>query len=95
MNSKNGWFQSLGLQGGGRWRVPEFTPKTPGPVASADKINQRDLLLFRKRPEASDSCQRYSANWTGDNMTYNTHTMLVGNYVTGSALRLLLSWFRP
>ncbi|OLQ02897.1 hypothetical protein AK812_SmicGene14200 [Symbiodinium microadriaticum] len=22
----------------------------------------------------------YSTNWTGDNMTYNTHTMLVGNY---------------
>ncbi|OLP84323.1 hypothetical protein AK812_SmicGene34812 [Symbiodinium microadriaticum] len=26
----------------------------------------------------------YAANWTGNNMTYNTHTMLVGNYVRDS-----------
>ena len=38
MDAKNRWFQPLGKQGGGRWRVLELTPKMPGPVASADSF---------------------------------------------------------
>ena len=37
MNAKSGWVQTFPLQGRRiRWRVLELTPKTPGPVASAD-----------------------------------------------------------
>ena len=39
MNAKSRWFQTFALQEGGiRWRVPELTPNTPGPAASADYV---------------------------------------------------------
>ncbi|CAE7378917.1 unnamed protein product, partial [Symbiodinium necroappetens] len=39
-----------------------------------------DVAFAMMTMAAESGDPMYAANWTGNNMTYNTHTMLVGNY---------------